>query len=154
MSNEDYLNNVLSAIRSELHNADLIGSHLGQTIAFLKAIDWTQPWILCILGFHTICFIVSILLRNKHNWLSIYFFILLGFAALTQPLNNLGMKHWNGAYFDTSGLFIVCVYSFPLILNCLFTLIWILKATISMLIQTKTLQLKQKLGKNYHKKTN
>ncbi|KAL7314214.1 hypothetical protein PS15m_005816 [Mucor circinelloides] len=145
----DPLANLLTSIRSELKNADMLGSYAERTVDFFNAVDWTQPWLMSVLAFHVVCFVVTIGLRNKHDALSIYFFVLLGLAALTQPLNHLGIKHWksfaNEPYFDASGIFIVSVYSFPLIFNGFVTLIFILKATISVLINTKRAQLKQKI---------
>ncbi|KAI7899440.1 transmembrane protein 18-domain-containing protein [Cokeromyces recurvatus] len=81
---------------------------------------------------------------------------LLGLATLTKPLNDFGIKHWQSfskdPYFNTSGLFIVSVYSFPIILNSLITLMWILKAIVSLFVQTKKLQLKQKIDRQRQKK--
>ncbi|KAL0144528.1 transmembrane protein 18-domain-containing protein [Mucor lusitanicus] len=145
----DPLANLLTSIRSELKNADMLGSYAERTIDFFNAVDWTQPWLMSVMAFHIVCFLVALGLRNKHDALSVYFFVLLGLAALTQPLNHLGIKHWksfaNEAYFDASGIFIVSVYSFPLIFNGFVTLIFILKATVSVLISTKRAQLKQKI---------
>ncbi|KAK4510066.1 AA_permease domain-containing protein [Mucor velutinosus] len=145
----DPLANILTSIRYELKNADMLGSYAERTIDFFNAVDWTQPWLISVMAFHIVCFLVTLGLRNKHDALSVYFFVLLGLAALTQPLNHLGIKHWksfaNEPYFDASGIFIVSVYSFPLIFNGFVTLIFILKATISALINTKRAQLKQKI---------
>ncbi|KAG0179273.1 hypothetical protein DFQ28_003085 [Apophysomyces sp. BC1034] len=48
-------------------------------------------------------------------------------AALTHTLNELGAKHWekfsSANYFDASGLFIVSIYAFPLIINGFMTLV-------------------------------
>ncbi|KAI8644117.1 transmembrane protein 18-domain-containing protein [Parasitella parasitica] len=148
----DPLNNLLANIRSELENADMLGSYAERTIDFFNAVDWTQPWIMCIMVFHLTCFMFAVGLRNKHNALSVYLFILLGLAALTQPLNNLGMKHWKSfskqPYFDASGIFIVSAYSFPLLFNGFVTLVFVLRATVSALINAKRGQLQQKINKS------
>ncbi|CAO3655205.1 unnamed protein product [Mucor hiemalis] len=149
--NNVMMDNVLDSIKSTLQEANLMGfdSYAEQTIAFFKAIDWTQPWLLALISFHVLCFLIAIGLRNRHNQLSVYFFVLLGFALLTQPLNSLGMKHWKSfcteKYFDASGIFIVSVYAFPLIFNGFVTLMLILKATLSVMIDTKRAQLNQKI---------
>ncbi|KAI8094877.1 transmembrane protein 18-domain-containing protein [Gilbertella persicaria] len=147
----EILNNLLSSIQAELHNEAMLGSYTDQTVAFFKAVNWTQPWILGLLGCHMMCFLIAIHYRHCHDQLVIYFFSLLGLAALTQPLNQLGINYGNQfldqAYFDPSGVFIVSVYSFPLIFNGFVTLIFILKAVVSIMIQTKRVQLKNKINK-------
>ncbi|KAI8875472.1 hypothetical protein K501DRAFT_202571, partial [Backusella circina FSU 941] len=111
-------------------------------------VDWTQPWLVILLSFHLLCFIVSISLRHHHTAISVYFFVLLGFAASTQSLNKLGGQYWElfstEPYFDKSGLFIVITYSFPVIFNAFVTLFLIFKATIYLMIETKRAQLRQK----------
>ncbi|GAA5813954.1 hypothetical protein MFLAVUS_007444 [Mucor flavus] len=85
----------------------------------------------------------------------------MGFAALTQPLNSFAMKNWETfsteSYFDASGVFAVCVYALPLICNGCLALVYILKATASLLIQTKRAQLESKMrqsSKSKNKKQN
>ncbi|KAG1070353.1 hypothetical protein G6F42_026139 [Rhizopus arrhizus] len=118
----DPLANLLTSIRSELKNADMLGSYAERRLdsAVVDVCVGIPCRVLCV-----------------------------GLAALTQPLNHFGIKHWklfaNEPYFDASGIFIVSVYSFPLIFNGFVTLMFILKATISVLINTKRAQLKQKI---------
>lgn len=71
------------------------------------------------------------------------------------------MKSWEKfsteSYFDASGVFAVCVYALPLICNGCLALVFILKATVSLLIQTKRAQLESKMrqsSKNKSKKKN
>ncbi|KAI9329695.1 transmembrane protein 18-domain-containing protein [Pilaira anomala] len=88
-----------------------------------------------------------------------FFKAVLGFAALTQPLNSFAMKNWRKfstqSYFDASGIFVVIVYALPLICNGTLALVFILKATVSLMIETKRAQLKSKMrqsSKNKSKK--
>ncbi|EPB93069.1 hypothetical protein HMPREF1544_00143 [Mucor circinelloides 1006PhL] len=126
----DPLANLLTSIRSELKNADMLGSYAERTIDFFNAVILDSALVDVCVGIP--CRVLCV-----------------GLAALTQPLNHLGIKHWklfaNERYFDASGIFIVSVYSFPLIFNGFVTLMFILKATISVLINTKRAQLKQKI---------
>ncbi|KAG2220784.1 hypothetical protein INT45_012453, partial [Circinella minor] len=120
-------------------------------------IDWTQNWLKGLIGFHTICFITILLLRNHSTGLSIYFFVLLAMATLAKPLNDLGRNHWenfaSANYFDDSGLFIVSIYALPLVFNSFVTLILILKTTAGLLIDMKRKQIKrQQKNKNNNKK--
>ncbi|KAI7895703.1 transmembrane protein 18-domain-containing protein [Mucor mucedo] len=144
------MDNLVESIKATLTEANMLGfaSYTEQTLAFFHAVDWTQPWIISVIVFHLLCFLISIKLRNNHDALPIYFMILMGMAALTQPLNSLAIQHWSlfstESYFDTSGLFIVSVYAFPLIFNCSLTLAFILRAVVSTLIKAKRAQLKSR----------
>ncbi|KAG2230760.1 hypothetical protein INT48_001662 [Thamnidium elegans] len=86
-----------------------------------------------------------------------FFRAVLGFAALTQPLNSFAMKNWKAfsteSYFDESGVFVVCVYALPLISNGCLALIFILKAIVSLLIQTKRAQLQNKMRQSSKSKS-
>ncbi|KAI8084977.1 transmembrane protein 18-domain-containing protein [Halteromyces radiatus] len=154
---EDTLvNTVLAAIQDQLSSAEKPTSYLQQhaqhTLQFFQAIDWSQHWLIGLLTFHILCFILVILLRHRHTALSCYFFVLLGLAALTQPLNQAGAIYWEqfaeANYFDDSGLFIVSLYAFPLIFNGFFCLVFILKASFKLMVEMKRRQLQQKAKKS------
>ncbi|KAI8062945.1 transmembrane protein 18-domain-containing protein [Thamnidium elegans] len=153
------INTLVDSIKESLNDASMLGfeSFAEQTIEFFRAIDWTQPWIMTLIIFHTICLFITFGLRNQHDRLSVYFFVLLGFAALTQPLNSFAMKNWKAfsteSYFDESGVFVVCVYALPLISNGCLALIFILKAIVSLLIQTKRAQLQNKMRQSSKSKS-
>ncbi|KAI8375427.1 transmembrane protein 18 [Choanephora cucurbitarum] len=100
-------------------------------------------WLIAVISFHLFCFCLAISLRHHSNALSVYFFVLLGMAALSQMLNRLGMDSMGEAYFDSHGAMIVLVYSFPLLFNGVVVLLFIIKALIHAMIQAKRNQLKK-----------
>ncbi|KAL0085839.1 transmembrane protein 18-domain-containing protein [Phycomyces blakesleeanus] len=118
------------------------------TLQFFQSVDWSQPWLRALIGFHVICMLIPIFLRNRHTLLSVYFFAILGMAALASPLNSLGAEHWkqfaSANYFDPSGMFIVIVYAFPLLINGFFTLFFVLRATVKTMVLVKKQSLKAK----------
>ncbi|CDH49491.1 predicted protein [Lichtheimia corymbifera JMRC:FSU:9682] len=154
----DFVQSILSSIKqqSSTNTASSVDRYIAQTIQFFKAIDWSQPWLMALVGFHVICFITTIVLRNHHNALSLYFFLLLGLAAMTQTLNHLGQTYWNRFstvnYFDENGMFIVSVYAFPLIFNGFFTLIFVLKAAANLMVKVKRAQLRSQAQAKNKKK--
>ncbi|SAM02617.1 hypothetical protein [Absidia glauca] len=125
------VDNVLDAIHHQLSSfqkpTSFLHEHAHHTLQFFQAIDWTQNWLRGLVGFHMCCFVLVILLRHRHTALSWYFFVMLGLALLTQPLNQAGATYWEhfaaANYFDESGLFIVSLYAFPLIFNGFFSLV-------------------------------
>ncbi|KAG2187851.1 hypothetical protein INT44_000601 [Umbelopsis vinacea] len=116
---------------------------------FIRAIDWSQPWLIALVAFHVTSFLALILSRNKHDLLSglLFFFIFL--ACLSQPLNAFLSSNWeqfaSANYFDDSGLFLATVYSLPLIINCILALVLVLRATCTMLVSVKRKQLERQV---------
>ncbi|KAI8977363.1 transmembrane protein 18-domain-containing protein [Mycotypha africana] len=158
LQTNEFMDSLLRSLTSNLKDADLLGSFSEQVISFFKAVNWNQSWIIAILAFHVLCFIMAVYLRNRHTAISVYFFILLAFALMSQPLNDIGIRHWkifsDQKYFDKTGLFIVFIYSFPVIINALVALAFILKASATILVQTKIMQLKQKNNSKTKRKMN
>ncbi|KAH8552346.1 transmembrane protein 18-domain-containing protein [Umbelopsis sp. PMI_123] len=114
---------------------------------FIRAIDWSQPWLLGLVTFHVTSFLVLIMSRNKHNLLSGLLFFYLFLACLSQPLNQFLSNNWDqfasANYFDDSGLFLATVYSLPLIINSILALVLVLRATCTMLVSVKRKQLER-----------
>ncbi|ORZ03380.1 transmembrane protein 18-domain-containing protein [Syncephalastrum racemosum] len=149
MSADQLIQNVLSKLQHQLRAPEqrtVLDQYAEETIAFFQAIDWSQSWLLTLMGFHATCLLITLLLRNRHNALSVWFFVLLGMAALTEPLNTVCSQHWqtfaSTNYFDESGMFIVTLYSFPLVFNGFVAMMFVLKAAAGLLIQVKRKQLK------------
>ncbi|KAI9006613.1 transmembrane protein 18-domain-containing protein [Phycomyces nitens] len=146
---QDIVQGILQQVQQELEratNKSLYAEFGEYTLQFFKSVDWSQSWLKVLVGFHVLCMVMPILLRNRHTLLSIYFFAILGLAALTSPLNSLGAEHWqkfaSANYFDPSGMFIVIVYAFPLLINGFFTLFFILRAAIQTMVLVKRQSLK------------
>ncbi|CAO3582629.1 unnamed protein product [Absidia cylindrospora] len=161
MAAENHIvDSVLNAIQQQLSSSpkptSFFQQHADHTMQFFQAIDWTQNWLRGLIGFHIICFILVIFLRHRHTALSCYFFIMLGLALLTQPLNQAGSTYWEhfaaANYFDESGLFIVSLYAFPLIFNGFFSLMFILKASFGLMIEMKRRQVQNNANKKKSKK--
>ncbi|KAI9247451.1 transmembrane protein 18-domain-containing protein [Phascolomyces articulosus] len=151
-SQDDFIHHILNTVHTKQNEqGSSFDLFMERTYEFIDAIDWTQTWLQALIGFHTVCFITTLLLRNHSTGLSIYFFLLLGMAALAKPLNDLGRTHWDNFasanYFDESGLFAVSIYALPLVFNSFVTLIFILKMTAGLLVNMKRAQIKQQRKK-------
>ncbi|CAO3611535.1 unnamed protein product [Cunninghamella blakesleeana] len=157
LSKEEVVKNILSKLpQTESKASSFLEEQVLHSLEFIEAIDWSQKWIIGLIVFHIICFLLNILLRNRHTALSYYLFILLGLAALTQVINQYGSIHWrsfaSANYFDESGLFIVSLYTFPLIFNIFCTLMLLFKASFDLMIEMKSRQLMKKKKKSDLKK--
>lgn len=118
---------------------------------FVKAVDWTEHWLIGLIVFHTATFLSIICTRKYTNFQIVLFLLLLGLAFASEQINTIGAKHWRTfakeQYFDSAGLFITVVYSGPILLNCfVLTVSWLWTAG-KMLIVVKRGQLKERKKK-------
>lgn len=114
---------------------------------FIRAVDWSQPWLIALFAFHVSSLFTLILSRNNHNVISGLLFFYIFLAMLSQPINSFLSNNWqsfaSADYFDESGLFLATVYSLPLIINSIIALILVLRATCTMLVHVKRTQLQK-----------
>ncbi|KAF9984707.1 hypothetical protein BGZ65_012789, partial [Modicella reniformis] len=91
--------------------------------SFISSVEWQQTWIQMILALHLIIFVTIILFRNEPNPLAAMLFCTIILAAMSEPLNGIGGRHWqqfaNDNYFDTDGVFTSLVWAAPLLANAL-----------------------------------
>ncbi|CAI2164836.1 18957_t:CDS:2 [Funneliformis geosporum] len=91
---------------------------------FINAVDWSQPWLWMLLGFHIISLFIVIKLRNNTTSLAVITFGLMLLVGLAKPINTLAQDNWQkfsrDNYFDQSGFFISMVFSFPILCNSVF----------------------------------
>lgn len=153
----DIAEGLLSDIMSHQHGPQ---SPWDQFQAFKAAITWGEPFILSLLCFHIIVFFVNIFVMRSGNLVGR--FILIGFLALVircaEVFNHYGSSNWEKIatqnYFDKNGVFVSLMLSVPLLLIGFIHLIALLRESKNLLIEVKTLQLKDKLKKNSKQKGN
>ncbi|XP_075742510.1 transmembrane protein 18 isoform X2 [Rhipicephalus microplus] len=86
-------------------------------------VDWTEPWLMCLVTFHIATFSLTLLTRDRGNVQAVLFMIALLLVYFSEALNDLAARHWQAfssqQYFDSQGMFISLVFSTPLLLNCI-----------------------------------
>lgn len=86
-------------------------------------IDWTESWLLCLIGFHILLTTLTITTRHHHTLQGLLFFLLLLTVKCSEIINEYAATHWKRfsyqQYFDSGGLFISVVFSMPVLFNCL-----------------------------------
>ncbi|UJR30811.1 hypothetical protein I4U23_018329 [Adineta vaga] len=97
---------------------------------FLRMINWYEPWLIALGGFHAICLLIIILTRGHTNIQILIFLALLSCIYCAEYINELAARKWqlfaHDQYFDSQGLFISTVLSFPVIINCcIIVIIWL-----------------------------
>ncbi|KAF8923516.1 transmembrane protein 18-domain-containing protein [Dissophora ornata] len=114
---------------------------------FISAVEWQQTWIQMILALHLTIFIVIILIRNRPNGLAAMLFCTILLAALSEPLNGIGSRHWqlfsDDNYFDQHGVFTSLVWAAPHLVNAILAVLLLLRNTVKLLVKFKRAQLQE-----------
>lgn len=122
--------------------------------SFLCSIDWEERWLWGLLLFHLLCALASALaVRYDHTKVQATLFIwYLMLVYWSEYINDWGSRNYRlfseQQYFDSQGMFISIVFSIPLILNCLFTLVlWMWKST-TLMLKIKKIQVRQQAAED------
>ncbi|CDQ74567.1 transmembrane protein 18 [Oncorhynchus mykiss] len=124
---------------------------------FLMSIQWSEPWLIGLLGFHAVCLLATLLTRRFYRVQICQFLVMVCMVYSAEYLNEVAAMNWRSfskfQYFDSNGMFISLVYSIPLLLNTIIIVaLWVYR-TFSTMIELKTLQLKRKARREQSKKT-
>ncbi|XP_054719941.1 transmembrane protein 18-like [Uloborus diversus] len=118
-------------------------------ISFLKEIDWTEPWLIGLLVFHTLVTVVTVATRHHGNFQGAFFFTLLMLVFCSSTINELAASNWKyfsrQQYFDSGGMFISIVFSSPILLNCLVMVGHWLWMSGSLMVKVKQAQFKERM---------
>lgn len=118
---------------------------------FLGAIDWNEPVLYFILGFHLVFFLFNFLNRHSINMQIFIFLISCVSCWIAEPLNNLLSKNYQYLfqvnYFDAHGIFLSFFWSLPFVFSAIFSLIMILLHVSNLLVQQKRRELAQNMKK-------
>ncbi|XP_044146082.1 transmembrane protein 18 isoform X2 [Bufo gargarizans] len=118
-------------------------------------VDWSEPWIIGLLGFHLLCFILTCLSFKCYKLQIALFFLMVGLVSCAEYINEVAAVNWKlysrQQYFDSSGMFISLAFSAPLLCNTIIIVVhWVYK-TLSVMTELKTLQKKRKAAKDSKK---
>ncbi|XP_070533557.1 transmembrane protein 18-like [Ptychodera flava] len=124
--------------------------------SFFEAIDWSEPFMIGLIVFHSVCLILTIATRQRNTIQAVYFFFLLVLVFFSETINGLCAEHYQKfsrlQYFDSNGLFISLVFSVPILANCLVIVVmWVLLSG-QMLIKVKRAQLREQIRQQKEKK--
>ena len=88
-------------------------------LAFVHAVDWTEPWIVCLLAAHVVLWTSAVALRRDPNYQATLFFSMCAAVAVSEPLNSFARDNWRSFsgqnYFNGSGLFAAVVWAGPML---------------------------------------
>ncbi|CAI0626516.1 unnamed protein product [Linum tenue] len=117
-------------------------------MGFFHAIDWTEPWLMGMMGFHVFLLIVAIFSRKNTNFQMGLFFLTLAGVRLAEILNRILGNNWRSFatqnYFDPHGIFLSAVWSGPLLVIACLILINTLFNLCYMVVKWKRAELKHR----------
>ncbi|ELU05831.1 hypothetical protein CAPTEDRAFT_92248, partial [Capitella teleta] len=111
--------------------------------SFFVQIDWEERWLWVLIASHLVCLAVTIASTayKAHSFQMVLFFTLLGLIYCSEYINEWAAANYklfaNQQYFDSKGLFISLMFSFPLLLNCLVIVVGWMCNTMSLMVNVK-----------------
>ncbi|KAK6246490.1 hypothetical protein SCA6_009580 [Theobroma cacao] len=163
----DLVQKLSSELRSGLRPA------YNNFIGFFHAIDWKEPWLMCLLAFHVVLLIITIFSRKNTNFQMCLFLLALSWEStqlklwdedhlaiegvmrekvvgvyLAETLNKFLGDNWKRFatqnYFDPSGLFLSVLWSGPLLAIAIIILINTLFTMCYLIVRWKKAELRHR----------
>ncbi|XP_055297250.1 transmembrane protein 18-like [Sitodiplosis mosellana] len=125
--------------------------------AYLKTIDWFDPWLILLIIAH-LTIITVVAMTRKHSLFQMILFLTMLLAVfMSEKINELATKHsrlFSRQQIDSSGLFISTVFSMPILLNCMLMIVnWLYTAT-DVMSTMRAAQMKNNSAGNSRSKSN
>ncbi|KAJ4967365.1 hypothetical protein NE237_019214 [Protea cynaroides] len=96
-------------------------------MGFFHAIDWKEPWLICLISFHIAVLLVVFIARKNINFQMFLFLMALGGVYFAEKINSLLAQNWRSFasqdYFDPHGVFISVLWSGPLLIISILILV-------------------------------
>lgn len=117
-------------------------------MGFFHAIDWKEPWLMCLLGFHVLLLLTTIISRRHVNFQMCLFLLALSGIYLAERLNRSLGAHWQSFatqnYFDPHGLFLSVLWSGPLLIISMLILVNTLCSLCHLIVRWKRAELRHR----------
>ncbi|XP_077246970.1 uncharacterized protein LOC143886747 isoform X2 [Tasmannia lanceolata] len=117
-------------------------------MGFFHAIDWKEPWLICLVSFHVVVLLTVIISRRNVNFQMCLFLMALTCVYLAQNINSFLGKNWKSFagqnYFDPHGIFLSTVWSGPLLVIAIIILVNTLISLCHLIIRWKRAELRHR----------
>ncbi|GJN14494.1 hypothetical protein PR202_gb01331 [Eleusine coracana subsp. coracana] len=143
----DQVSGLVQALSSELRRG--IGPAADNLRAFVRAVDWTEPWLMCLMVFHVILLLSAVGLRRNANFQLFLLFLAYSGVYMAEKMNRYLGEHWQNFagrnYFDRAGVFISVVWSGPLIFVSIISVVCSLITLCRMMVKWKRAELRHRV---------
>ncbi|CAI9754326.1 unnamed protein product [Fraxinus pennsylvanica] len=117
-------------------------------MGFFHAIDWKEPWLICLLSFHVALLLLTLVSRKNINFQMCLFLLALGGVYLAERLNSFLAGNWKSFagqnYFDPRGLFLSVLWSGPLLVIAIIILVNTLFSLCHLIVRWKRAELRHR----------
>ncbi|XP_010063772.2 transmembrane protein 18 [Eucalyptus grandis] len=117
-------------------------------IGFFHAIDWKEPWLICLISFHILLLIIAIISRKSVNFQMCLFLLTLSGVYLAERLNKILGDNWKSFatqnYFDPQGIFLSTLWSGPLLVIAIVILVNTLLSLCHLIVRWKKAELRHR----------
>lgn len=117
-------------------------------MGFVHSIDWKEPFLMGLIGFHILLLLITILSRRHLNFQMCLFLVALSSVYLAERLNRFLGEHWKSFatqnYFDPQGVFLSTVWSGPLLIISMIILINTLFSLCTLIVRWKRAELRHR----------
>lgn len=117
-------------------------------IGFFHAIDWKEPWLICLISFHILLLIIAIISRKSVNFQMCLFLLTLSGVYLAERLNKFLGDNWKSFatqnYFDPQGIFLSTLWSGPLLVIAIVILVNTLLSLCHLIVRWKKAELRHR----------
>ncbi|XP_059631908.1 uncharacterized protein LOC132274608 [Cornus florida] len=117
-------------------------------IGFFHAIDWKEPWLICLMLFHIVLLVVTFISRKNVNFQMCLFLLALSGVYLAETVNRLLGDNWKSFagqnYFDPHGVFLSVLWSGPLLIVAIIILVNILFSLCQLMVRWKRAELRHR----------
>ncbi|CAM0955377.1 unnamed protein product [Alopecurus aequalis] len=143
----DQVSGLVQALSEELRRG--IGPAADSLLGFVRAVDWTEPWLMGVMAFHASLLLATIGLRRNANLQFFLLFLAYSGVYLAQKMNIYLAEHWKSFasrnYFDPAGVFISVVWSGPLIFTSIVTVVSSLITLCQLMVKWKRAELRHRV---------
>ncbi|XP_073287627.1 uncharacterized protein [Primulina huaijiensis] len=117
-------------------------------LGFFHAINWKEPWLICLISIHVFLLLVTFASRKNVNFQMCLFLLALGGVYLAERLNSFLAGNWRSFagqnYFDPHGLFLSVLWSGPLLVIAVLILVNTLFSTCQLIVRWKRAELRHR----------
>ncbi|KAK0576175.1 hypothetical protein LWI29_013273 [Acer saccharum] len=149
----DQMADLVQKLTAELRSG--IGPAYDNFLGFFHAIDWKEPWLMCLLSFHVVLLIVVVISRKNVNFQMCLFLLSLGGVYFAESLNKILERNWKSFatqnYFDRYGVFLSVLWSGPLLVIAIIILVNTLLSLCYLIVKWKRAELKHRARLSHNK---
>ncbi|PKA64773.1 hypothetical protein AXF42_Ash016804 [Apostasia shenzhenica] len=142
----DLVADLVERVSAELRSG--FGPAVDGFVGFFHAIDWKEPWLICLLLFHITLLVIAIMSRKKINFQLCLSILAFAGVYLAERINTLLAKNWKKFsgqnYFDPNGLFISVLWSGPLLFLSIIIVVNTLISLCKLIVKWKKAELRHR----------